>query len=212
MTPLTLGGCATHGDRASWATISDCGRYRYALGRAWDPAPEDHWDAVRPVFSIVMLNPSTADGTQDDPTIRKCIHFAKQEGCGALLVRNLFAYRATDPDQLRDVLDPYGPLNDHVLEFRLTFALKVAAWGALTKAWLRRRALVSIARVKMCTTLHVLGLTDEGYDRSSIFASHQTRQPRHPLYLANATRARPWREVAEEPSQRRAAAKSGGGT
>lgn len=61
MNPLVLDGATTVGTRESWATLSPCGLYRYALGRAWDPEPEDQWDPLRPVFSIIMLNPSTAD-------------------------------------------------------------------------------------------------------------------------------------------------------
>jgi hypothetical protein len=197
MTPLVLEGCETQGVRVSWATISACGRYRYALGRTWD----DEHDS-RPIFSIIMLNPSTADGTADDPTIRKCIHFAKQEGCGSLLVRNLFAWRATDPAELRHAKDPVGPLNLSVLERDIVFGLRVAAWGQLGPKWLRRLATRSICSAKIRSTFHVLALTDHGYDRSSNFADWTTRQPRHPLYLPNATRVKTWREAETiEPTQ-----------
>lgn len=137
MKPIELPGCVTVGTRESWATLSACGKYRYALGRAWDPLEREwdvryelgrsDWEENRPVFSIVMLNPSTADHAVDDPTIRKCIHFAKQEGCGALLVRNLFAWRATDPKELRGVADPAGPRNEEVLRLDPMFAVRVAA-------------------------------------------------------------------------------------
>lgn len=70
------------------ATISECGRYRYRLTRRF---------ADGPCATFVMLNPSTADETIDDPTIRRCRNFAIREGCGGLVVVNLFAYRATDP-------------------------------------------------------------------------------------------------------------------
>lgn len=144
MKPLELEGAVTVGTRESWATLSPCGLYRYALGRAWDPEPGE-FDSVRPTFSIIMLNPSTADHTLDDPTIRRCIHFAKQEGCGALLVRNLFAYRATNPKELRTVADPYGPLNERTLSLSLLFAMRVAAWGSLTPKWLRHGMRASLA-------------------------------------------------------------------
>jgi len=172
--PLVLDGAVTVGTRERWATLSPCGTYRYALGRAWDPEPEGEWDGQRPVFSIVMLNPSTADHTLDDPTIRRCIHFAKQEGCGALLVRNLFAFRATDPRALLKAADPFGPLNEQVLMLSLFFATRVAAWGALSGR-LRRLAapgLCAAARPRMLA----LGWTKHG-------------DPRHPLYLPNTARA-----------------------
>lgn len=192
MKPIELQGCVTQGTRESWATVSECGRYRYALGRAWDDE-----DDGRGIFSIIMLNPSTADGTLDDPTIRKCIHFAKQEGCGSLYVRNLFAWRATDPKELRRVEDPVGPLNLAVLERCIAFGLRVAAWGQLGPKWLRQRAQRSIGHARISTT-HVLALTEKGYDRSSHFASWTSRQPRHPLYLPNATRVVRWSEAAKD--------------
>ncbi|TMF61888.1 MAG: DUF1643 domain-containing protein, partial [Chloroflexi bacterium] len=67
------------------ATFSADRRYRYRLWRRWDGA--------RPVVAFVMLNPSTADARRDDPTIRRCIGFAKSWGFGGVEVVNLFAYR-----------------------------------------------------------------------------------------------------------------------
>jgi hypothetical protein len=75
------------------ATISDCGRYRYTLGRTWSDEP--------PVL-FVMLNPSTADADVDDNTISKCIGFAKRWGHGGITVVNLYAWRATNPKELPD--------------------------------------------------------------------------------------------------------------
>lgn len=88
----------------AWATISPCQKYRYALGRCWDHAGK------RVVFA--MLNPSVADATADDPTIRRCIRFARKWGYGSLEVVNLFAWRATDPKELRIAADPIGLDND----------------------------------------------------------------------------------------------------
>ncbi len=162
MRPFHLEGCTTKGTYASWAVISDCERYRYALGRAWDDE-----DDSRGTFSIVMLNPSTAHESIDDPTIKKCIHFAKQEGCGSLYVRNLFAFRTPHPKELRKAEDPVGPLNLEVLERGIAFGLRVAAWGQLSPKWLRRLAQRSIGSIKIRAVTHVLGLTERGYDRSS---------------------------------------------
>lgn len=197
MRPLELDGCITQGTPQSWATLSACGTYRYALGRAWDPEPEpdDVWPVQRAVFSIVMLNPSTADHTVDDQTIRKCIHFAKQEGCGQLIVRNLFAFRATDPRELVKVTDPVGPLNVEVLTRDVLLAVRVAAWGQLGTAKLRSLCQRSRSAASMRCNF-VLALTEHGYDRSSHFADRTSRQPRHPLYLPNATRAVLWREAS----------------
>ena len=197
MTPHKLDGCVTTGDATSWATISACGSYRYLLGRAWDPEPEpdDVWPVQRAVFSVVMLNPSTADHTVDDPTIRKCIHFAKQEGCGQLLVRNLCAWRATDPRELLRVADPVGQMNLTALTLGLSFAVRVAAWGQLGSKKLRR--ITQETRVEALfrgTVSGALALTEHGYDRSNHFADHMTRQPRHPLYLPNAARFKTFRE------------------
>lgn len=85
------------------ATISPCGKYRYRLWRQWD----DH----APVMAFCMMNPSTADATEDDNTIRRCIGYAKREKHGGIMVVNVFAYRATNPKELLTVDDPAGPEN-----------------------------------------------------------------------------------------------------
>ena len=108
----------------SGAVFSPCGRYRYKLWRVWDPA--------RPLGCVMflMLNPSTATDTEDDPTIRRCIGYACSWGYGGLYVGNLFAYRATDPADLRRAAHPVGPDNDRALrEMVAQSALVVAAWS-----------------------------------------------------------------------------------
>lgn len=82
------------------AVLSPCGRYRYELTRRWAPGPLVGW---------VMLNPSRADAHTDDPTVRRCVGFAHRWGYGGLIIRNLYALRATDPAALADHLDPVGP-------------------------------------------------------------------------------------------------------
>ncbi len=167
-------GCTTRGTNASWATMSDCGRYRYALGRRWS-------DTNLFTLSLVMLNPSTANHDANDPTIRKCIHFAKLEGCGAILVRNLFAWRAKNATELRHVEDPYGPQNHAALAVSVPFSKNVAAWGALTPQWLHQLATVVSCRVttEPQRALYVFGVTKDGH-------------PRHPLYLRNDAKAVRW--------------------
>jgi hypothetical protein len=85
------------------AVISACGKYRHVLIRQ---VSSDESTAV-----FIMLNPSTADAMTDEPTIRRCIGFARCRGCGQLLVLNLFAFRATDPADLKRAADPIGPEN-----------------------------------------------------------------------------------------------------
>ncbi|EYS89479.1 hypothetical protein CF68_33090 [Cupriavidus sp. SK-4] len=108
------------------AVISDCGAFRYHLERRWGPA--------KPML-FVMLNPSTADASEDDPTIRKCVGFAERHGSESVEVVNLFAFRATDPRELKRAGYPVGP--DNHRHIRLAAAsvarrggLAVCAWGA----------------------------------------------------------------------------------
>src|SRR6266851_4756596 len=103
------------------ADISPCGVYRYSLTRWWGEGL---------IWNFIMLNPSTADATRDDPTIRRCIFRAQAGGAGALIVTNLFALRATHPLSLRTARDPVGPVNnDHIVfEARLSDTL-ICAWG-----------------------------------------------------------------------------------
>ena len=161
------------------AQISDCGRYRYLLYR--------RWDVSKPRLVWIMLNPSTADGWKDDPTIRRCVGFARRGGFGGIRVLNLFAWRATHPRDLRDADDPVGPENDHYLERNLGSVpfgeVTVAAWGARGAMPGRHRRrdheVMSIVCNDMGHTLHCLGLTKAGH-------------PKHPLYVPSDTEIRPW--------------------
>lgn len=149
------------------ATFSRDRRYRYRLWRRWDRS--------RPAVAFVMLNPSTADARRDDPTIRRCIGFARAWGFGGVDVVNLFAYRATDPRELLRVADPVGPRNSrHIQRAGLGAALVVIAWGAHPSA--ARSAPISLPRARC------LGLT-------------RTGQPRHPLYLGRDARPVPVRSA-----------------
>ena len=106
------------------ATISDCGKYRYDLWR--------RWDNTLPVCVFVGLNPSTADATVDDPTIKRCVDFATQWMYGSLCMVNLFAFRATDPQEMLKAEDPVGFYNDEALQKRFAEArIIVCAWGKL---------------------------------------------------------------------------------
>lgn len=149
-------------------------QYRYWLERKWGIAPPQ-------VF--VMLNPSTADQVDDDPTIRRCISFAKREGAGGLIVVNLFALRTTDPANLALADDPVGPDNIGAIGEALLIAMAhgrpiVCAWGAHQMASSRVPDIVRRAAdfgVKMVC----LGVTKDGH-------------PRHPLYVRSATELTSW--------------------
>ncbi|MDJ0713917.1 MAG: DUF1643 domain-containing protein [Prochloraceae cyanobacterium] len=104
------------------ALIDPTGLYRYSLWR--------EWDANAPKITFIMLNPSRADATVDDPTIRRCINFASSWSYGFLEVVNLFAYRTSDPKKLHLVEDPVGQDNDRYIQRAVSEAkVVVLAWG-----------------------------------------------------------------------------------
>jgi hypothetical protein len=145
----------------SRAELSPCKNYRYALWREWSDEPQ---------VLFVMLNPSTADDSQDDPTIRRCIAFAKQWGYGGLIVANLFAWRSPYPAHLKNARDPIGPSNDQWLKkLAKQSAAVVGAWGNHGTYMQRGQAVAALFPGLQC-----LGVTKQG-------------QPRHPLYVPSAT-------------------------
>lgn len=145
------------------AVISECGRYRYALHRKWDES--------LPTLAWCMLNPSTADASIDDPTIRRCITFAKREGCGSIAVINLFAWRATDPDQLPIVAAAKaGPLNESVVEVNVRGRRVVVAWGAHDAA-------------EPSAVHPMLALLQQHADEVLCLGTTKSGAPRHPLYV-----------------------------
>ena len=155
------------------ALLSPCGGYRYTLTRDIDlPAPS----ARKCLF--IMLNPSTADGLTDDPTIRRCKAFCQSWSCCQLTVVNLFAMRSTDPKLLLAALEPSGPDNYRHLSEQLNAHnghLVVAAWGANPAS---RRALIMQVLVSRFNPL-CLGETATG-------------TPSHPLYLPKDAQLRAW--------------------
>jgi hypothetical protein len=115
----------------STATISPCVKYRYDLRRVWD--------RDRPGCVFLMLNPSVADASKPDPTMRKCVGFAERAGCGSLTIVNLFAFRATKPKDMFAATDPVGPENDEfIIRHAAGAGLVVAAWGACVTATKRQ--------------------------------------------------------------------------
>ena len=121
-----------------------------------------------------MLNPSTADALKDDATIRRCIHYAKREGCERLDVVNLFALRSTDPKALYSHPEPVGIFNDKQIFAAAEVASKIIlAWGAHGGLRGRGNQVLALLRtVRPAPTLWYFGATKEG-------------EPRHPLRLAN---------------------------
>ena len=106
------------------ASVSPCERYRYSLWKRWSMAP---------LVLFIGLNPSTASATTDDPTIRRCINYAKAWKHGGLLMSNAFAWRSTDPRQLYAQEDPVGPENDAAL-WRMMRSTECIVCG-LGKSW-----------------------------------------------------------------------------
>lgn len=155
------------------AKFSVCGRYRYQLCRRWG-------DGLTVAF--VMLNPSTADGQDDDNTIRRCIGFAMAWGYEQLIVANLFAWRSTDPFELLQADEPIGPDNDAwIVNAALAADLTVCAWGGFAdRPRLVERAAHVEARLREVAHLHHLGLTQGG-------------RPRHPLRLPAKLTPQAWR-------------------
>lgn len=150
------------------AVLSDCGQYRYRLWRIWDER--------RANLPIIMLNPSTADADVDDPTIRRCMHFARREGYGGIVVGNLFALRSPNPRQLKSEFNPVGLENDdhieHIFENAVFNGTPVlAAWGSHGELFGRCYDMADMAATEGAA-LVCLGTTKYGH-------------PRHPLYVPN---------------------------
>ena len=140
------------------AKLSDCRKYRYALWRTWDDS--------KPYVLIIGLNPSTANETQDDPTLTRCINFAKSWGYGGVCMANLFAFRATDPIDMKASSNPVGLENDFWLaKLSKDAGIVVAAWGN-DGSYLGRSTKVKAA----LPNLHCMKMNKSG-------------EPAHPLYL-----------------------------
>ena len=165
--------------------FSPCHKYRYTLWREWgcDLFEGDGVNRDRGYAMFIGLNPSTADETKDDPTIRRCIGFARDWGYGALCMTNLFAFRATQPDDMKAASDPTGPDNDFWLQAAgVNAGVIIAAWGV--HGIYRNRAQAVTQLLSGEYQLHHLGLTKDGH-------------PKHPLYLPKSLKP----EMISRPSQ-----------
>ncbi|UTC29641.1 hypothetical protein BAJUN_00110 [Bajunvirus bajun] len=170
LTARTGAGLAFGHEIAKDALISECGQYRYYLTRLWDP--------TKPILIWIMLNPSTADADLDDPTIRRCMSFARQNDFGGILVLNLFAFRATQPADMKAAADPVGPANDNYLQHAFEYAVShgatvICGWGAHGTMFDRDYAVVQLAEVIGLDPV-CLGHTNAGC-------------PKHPLYIKDGT-------------------------
>lgn len=149
----------------SRAGFSSCGRYRYTLVRTWDV------DAGRVCFC--MLNPSTADASKNDPTVRRAVGYALDWGYGSIEIVNIFGLRSTDPQGLYKLEDPIGLSNNAALRraFRRADTI-VCAWGS-HGALHNRSAHVRAMLRREHVSAHCLGVTNAG-------------EPKHPLYIAKS--------------------------
>lgn len=158
---------------SSSATMSKGGKYRYTLDRMW----------ARGGYTIlwVMLNPSTADGTKDDATIRRCINFSSAWGFSGLTVVNLYAYRATKPADLWNAatrgVDIVGSRNNGFINLAAAHSYRIVlAWGSQAP-WPRALDVVNMldGRKTYCLDTTVTG------------------QPAHPLRLAKTAKLKRWK-------------------
>ena len=145
--------------------------FRYELTRTWDES--------LPSVNFLMLNPSTADAFQLDPTNRRCVGFAKAWGYGSIVTTNIFGFRSTDPTALRRTTDPVGTQNDAaILRASAQADLVIAAWGVHGE-YLGRGAQVRSLIEKSGVSMHILRLTKAGH-------------PGHPLYVSADTAPMRW--------------------
>lgn len=149
------------------AQLSNCRQYRYALWRTWDEQ--------KPRVMFIGLNPSTADETLDDPTLKRCMQFARDWGYGGVCIANLFAFRATQPEDMKRAKDPIGPDTDQWLQ-RLAEECQIiiAAWGNDGR-FLQRSQQVRL----LLSDLHYLRMNKSG-------------EPAHSLYLPASLQPQPF--------------------
>lgn len=152
-----------------YAEFDETGRYRYILTRRWD---DD-----RPLACFVAMNPSTATEKIADPTVRRCIGFARDWGYGGLLVLNLFAYRTPSIPELfrarlrgQDIIGGERNSLEAIQGYidKHEAGIVIAAWGIHAG----ERGFLALEKLK---GLHVLGW-------------NLNKSPKHPLYLAKSLR------------------------
>lgn len=172
------------------ARFSPCRTWRYELRRQIGLG----FNRLNRVVNFLMLNPSAADETVNDPTVRRCIGFAEAWGAETLIVTNLFAYRATDPRELEQQADPVGPGNDDAIyDAALESSCLIAAWGCHGDLFSRGAGVLLELR-RRGVLPHALRLTKGGF-------------PEHPLYLPSDLQPFPLRVTEPEKRYEEHAAK-----
>lgn len=145
------------------AVFSPCRRYRYTLRIVWD--------ASKPLLCFCMLNPSTADEIQNDPTVERCERRAREWAYGGLIVVNLFAFRATDPQVMLAEPDPVGPENLlHIERAAAECDIAICGWGVHGSHRSQGATVVAHLQRVIPGKVHYLRLNKDG-------------SPAHPLYL-----------------------------
>jgi len=140
------------------AILSEDRKYRYLLSRIWDES--------KSTVMIIGLNPSTADETENDPTIERCISFAKSWGYGGVYMLNLFGFRATQSKDMFNAEEPIGIDNDEYIKKYSKICDKVVcAWGNDGNYKNRSQEILAIIK------------------NSYYLKLNKTGEPAHPLYL-----------------------------
>ena len=161
-------------DQSSGAEFSGDYKHRYALWRIWDES--------KPLVMFIGLNPSTANETTNDPTIRRVIGMAKQWGFGGVYMMNCFTYVSTDPNEL---------VKDKDLEWNNRRLLHIArrcqeivfAWGAFEAAKERGQELAAM------------------FPKAKALIINQDGSPRHPLYVPKSVRLVDYAPTHPAPAQ-----------
>jgi hypothetical protein len=152
--------------------FSRCRRWRYLLWRRWEEA--------KPVANFLMLNPSTADEFQLDPSCTRARNYADRWGYGGVLITNLFGWRATDPDDMKAAKDPVGRGNDAaILRAAREAALVVCAWGNHGEHRERGERVLKLLKMN-------------AVELSYLRKNKSTGHPAHPLYLPGTLAPVPW--------------------
>lgn len=150
--------------------FSPCDKYRYRLRQIWGDGP---------LQCYLMLNPSTADLNANDPTVERVERRARASGFAGLEVINLFAYRATDPQDMLAQQEPVGPDNDqHIIEAAKSCGQLVLGWGNHGQHMNRGRNVIEML-LQHDIQLFCLKVNNDGY-------------PAHPLYIGYEATPKPY--------------------
>lgn len=156
------------------ADFSPCRTWRYSLWRKFESFDESTQNRM---LMFIGLNPSTADETEDDPTVRRCIRFAKDWGYNGLYMLNAYGYRATNPHDMKRIIKEHGSAaavgegnNAALTQKGVCSDMIIAAWGNHCELGREREICELIARPIYC-----LGKTKSG-------------RPKHPIYLRADTK------------------------